>query len=133
MSRIAKRKIQPPKAPSRKAIDWETRNLLATNVERRMNRKFENSTNKPLSLAKASGLRLSRVQDLLNRSVGPSADTVGKIARGLDCPVYELFVADTDGPLIEIASLLRETDELGQENVVDAAKKWRDARPKTRA
>jgi DNA-binding phage protein len=81
-----------------KGVDMRVRDALTKNVNRLVNVRYRNSSNRVNALAKDSGVGRSTVQRILDPetydSVGPSIDTVAQIAQALNCRPYELLVDD---------------------------------------
>jgi len=66
--------------------------VLADNMRSLMQRRFKDSANLPMSLAKEAGVSLSTVQRILNQDVGASLDNIEAIAHALDLAVYQLLL-----------------------------------------
>lgn len=119
------------KAKRRKVVDQKLRALLAANVQKRMDRMFSQSSNKPQALADKAGLWISRIQHVLKGESGVSIDIVGQIATALDCSAADLLShsAETDA---ELQSLWEITDDLGKTAILTAARQWAEARPEAK-
>lgn len=72
----------------------ELREVLAQNVNRLMEQRYRDVTNRALALAKDSGMSLSSVQRTLSREQGASIDKVEALAKVLipDLPAFQLLV-----------------------------------------
>lgn len=68
------------------------RSILADNVKRVMEHHYRDSPNKPMALAKDSGLAFSTVQRILAARVGASLDNIEAIAAPLQLSTYQLLV-----------------------------------------
>lgn len=73
-----------------KHIAWRTRKILADNVRRLMDRRYETSQNKPLDLAEDAGVARNTIQRILNKE-GISIDSLDQVAKGLRVEPYELL------------------------------------------
>ena len=63
----------------------------------------------PKKLSKASGLGETAIRDILqNRSASPKLETIEKIAKGLNIPVYRLIPSMIDQSYEELATLKEE-------------------------
>ncbi len=68
------------------------REVLAQNVNRLMDQRYKESSNRPLALSKDAGVSLSTVQRTLSREAGASIDTVELFARVFGLPAFQLLV-----------------------------------------
>lgn len=72
------------------------RAVVADNIKRRMEVCFEQSTNRPKSLAKEAGMSLSSIQRILSTEQAPTTDALEKIAIALDVAPYQLLLIHLD-------------------------------------
>jgi len=98
-------------AVRRRVPPGEAREVLAQNVERLMEQRYKESSNRPMSLAKDAMVSLSTVQRTLSRAHSTQLDTIEAYARVFGLRPFELIVpwgllgeihvrpAQTRGPL----------------------------------
>lgn len=86
----------------KRKVPGEMRELLAQNINRLMEQRYRDSSNRPMALAKEAGVSLSTVQRTLSREHGASIDTLERFARVFGLPSFQLLVPW--GLLGEIAS-----------------------------
>ncbi len=86
MSRPAMGNTKKRKTPG------EMREVLAQNLNRLMDQRYKENSNRPMALAKDAGVSLSSVQRTLSREVGASIDTVEAFARVFGLPAFQLLV-----------------------------------------
>lgn len=70
----------------------DMREVLAQNLNRLMEQRYKESSNRPLALAKDARLSLSSVQRTLSRETGASIDTVESFAKVFGLPPFQLIV-----------------------------------------
>jgi DNA-binding Xre family transcriptional regulator len=75
-----------------KFVAMETREIVAANVQARMDRVFNGATDKPMMLAKRIGTSKSTVQRILNGDVGVTIDILTQLANGLRCEPADLLL-----------------------------------------
>jgi hypothetical protein len=68
------------------------REVLAQNINRLMEQRYQSSSNRPLALSKDAGVSLSSVQRTLSRETGASIDTVEAFARVFGLSAYQLLM-----------------------------------------
>lgn len=68
------------------------REVLAQNVNRMMEQRYRESSNRPMALAKDAGVSLSTVQRTLSREAGASIDTVESFAKVFGLSAYQMLV-----------------------------------------
>lgn len=78
-----------PKRP--KFVAYESREVLAENIKRRLANEFPHSTDRPEALAKRIGTSKSTIQRLINQEVGGTIDVISQIAMGLRCDPSDLL------------------------------------------
>jgi len=106
--------------PKKRKVPGEMRELLAQNINRLMEQRYRENSNRPMALAKEAGVSLSTVQRTLSREAGASIDTVEAFAKVFSLPPFQLLVPW--GLLGELAStgsirrksLLRGRDRVNQ-------------------
>lgn len=70
----------------------ELREVLAQNINRLMDQRYKESSNRPLALAKDAGVSLSTVQRIISREAGASIDTVEAFATVFGLPAFQILV-----------------------------------------
>jgi len=70
----------------------EMREVLAQNINRLMESRYRESTNRPMALAKDARVSLSSVQRTLSRETGATIDTVEAFAKVFRLPPFQLLV-----------------------------------------
>lgn len=78
----------------KRKVPGDVREVLALNLNRLMEQRYQMSSNRPMSLAKDTGVSLSTVQRTLSREAGASIDTVEAFAKALipGLPAFQLLV-----------------------------------------
>lgn len=76
----------------RKVPAGEAREVLAQNVGRMMETRYEQASNRPLALAKDAGVTLSTVQRVLSREHATNVDTIEALAKVFGLPPFQLLV-----------------------------------------
>jgi hypothetical protein len=70
----------------------ELREVLAQNVNRMMESRYRESSNRPMALAKEAGIALSSVQRTLSRETGATVDTLEVLAKVFGVQPFHLLV-----------------------------------------
>ena len=70
----------------------ELREILAQNINRLMESRYREESNRSMKLAKDSGMSLSNVQRILSRQQGASIDKVEALAKAFGLPPFQLLV-----------------------------------------
>lgn len=70
----------------------EMREVLAQNINRLMDQRYKESSNRPMALAKDAGVSLSSVQRTLSRETGASIDTVESFSKVFGLSTYQLLM-----------------------------------------
>lgn len=99
----------------RRKVPGELREVLAQNVNRLMEQRYRENSNRPLALAKDAGVSLSSVQRTLSRETGATVDTVESFARVFGLSPYQLLMPGWLGQTvahIERTPLLRGRDRV---------------------
>jgi len=68
------------------------REVLAQNINRLMEQRYKESSNRPRALAVDAGVSLSTVQRTLSREAGASVDTVESFAKVFGLQAYQLLM-----------------------------------------
>lgn len=76
------------------------REVLAQNINRLMEQRYRESSNRPMALAKDAGVSLSSVQRTLSRETGASIDTVEAFARVFGLSAYQLLMPGWLGEVV---------------------------------
>lgn len=76
----------------RRKTPGEMREVLAQNINRLMESRYRESTNRPMALAKDAGVTLSTVQRTLSRETGASIDTLESFAKVFGLAAYQLLM-----------------------------------------
>lgn len=87
-SKPMSRQAKTPKTPGK------MRHVLAANVNREMQRRFANESDKVSVLAKAAGVSRSTLQRTLDAERGASIDTIEFIAGALTLSTHQLLIPD---------------------------------------
>ncbi len=107
----------------RKRTDQELTNEFKTNLKRILEDR-KGKTN-PKRLSREAGLGETAVRDILqNRSHSPRLDTIQKLAKALNVPIYRLIPSMIDQSYEEIQSLREENyalrEAIGDDEFEDA-------------
>src|SRR4051812_4397512 len=70
----------------------DMREVLAQNLNRLMEQRYKESSNRPLALANDAGVSLSSVQRTLSRETGASIDTVEAFSKVFGLPPFQMIV-----------------------------------------
>lgn len=104
----------------------EIREVLAQNVNRLMEQRYKESSNRPLALARGAGVSLSSVQRTLSRETGASIDTVEAFAKVFGLPPFQMLVPwGLLGELAASGTLQRESLLRGRDRVDQRAVRQR--------
>lgn len=110
------------------------RELLAQNINRLMEQRYKESSNRPMALSKEAGVSLSSVQRTLSRATGASVDTLEVFAKVFGLPPFQLLVPwGMLGEMAATTTLKREPLFRGRDRVRTPAvrKRTRRARHRT--
>lgn len=66
--------------------------MLAQNLNRMMEQRYKERSNRPMALAKDAGVSLSTVQRVLSREAGASIDTLEAFAGVFGLPPFQMIV-----------------------------------------
>jgi hypothetical protein len=66
--------------------------VLAQNINRLMDQRYKESSNRPMALAKDAGVTLSTVQRTISRETGASIDTLEAFAKVFGLAPFQLLV-----------------------------------------
>lgn len=86
----------PMSATRKRKVPGYMRYVLARNIEKLIEQHLGEAGDKPLALAKASGLSKSTVQRILARETGASLDNIEALAEAFDVSVYQLMLPALD-------------------------------------
>lgn len=79
--------------PSRRRLPaGDTREVLAQNLNRMMESRYKDASNRPLALARDAGVSLSTVQRTLGRASGTTIDTIEAFSKVFAIQVYQMLV-----------------------------------------
>ena len=76
----------------RRKTPGELREVLAQNINRLMEQRYQANSNRPLALARDAGVSLSTVQRTLSREAGASVDTLERFSKVFGLPPFQLLV-----------------------------------------
>lgn len=76
----------------KRKVPGELRKQLAQNLARLIDQRYRESTNRPMALAKDTGLSLSSIQRTLDCQTGATVDTLEIFAKVFGLPPFQLLV-----------------------------------------
>ena len=109
----------------------EMREVLAQNINRLMEQRYKESSNRPMALARDAGVSLSSVQRTLSREVGASIDTVEAFARVFGLQAFQLLQSGLLGE-VAVAAVQRHPLMRGRDRVEQRAVRSRTSRARRR-
>lgn len=92
-------------------ISLDAQNVLVDNLKIAIARSFGDEGDKPMALAKASGIRKSAIARILKKESSPTIDYLWILAAALKVPPYRLLIPNVDMNYIkDIREMMADAD-----------------------